>query len=141
MILRSIVASFILLSMVTGVSATGIKTAETVQLYACTDATSTDVTGVGVIVCTANPTPELERRSQADNLQSREGALVVELDDAGVSARAGLQPGDVIYRVGGVDVSSAESAAAGLSQIGTRSDTIVNFLRGGRPYRVKIRRN
>ena len=53
----------------------------------------------------------------------------------------GLQPGDVIYRVGGVDVDTAESAADVLSQIGARGDTIVNFLRGGRPYRVKLRRN
>jgi hypothetical protein len=47
----------------------------------------------------------------------------------------------VIYRVGGVDVASAESATDVLAQIEARSDTIVNFLRGGRPYRVKIRRD
>ena len=141
MIQRPVVAGFLTLLIVDGVSTTGAQTAETGQLYACTDATSADVPDVGVTVCDATATPELGRRAEADNLQSREGALVVELEEVGVSARAGLQPGDVIYRVGGVDVASAESAVDILSQISTHSDTIVNFLRGGRPYRVKIRRN
>ena len=86
-------------------------------------------------------TTSLTDRSEVDNLQVRDGALVVELDAAGVSATAGLQPGDMIYRVGGVDVGNAQSAAATLEGIGSREDTVVNFLRRGRPYRVKLRRN
>ena len=136
-----VVAGFLTVSIVSHVSAARGQTAETTQLYACSDATSAGVPELGVTLCDATATPELERRSEADNLQSREGARVVSLDDAGVSARAGLQSGDVIYRVGGVDVDTAEAAADVLSQIGTRSDTIVNFLRGGRPYRVKLRLN
>ena len=138
---RRVVAGFLTLMMVSPVSATSRQTAESAELYTCTDTTSANVPSLGLTVCDATGTPELERRSEADNLQSRKGALVVSLEDAGVSARAGLQSGDVIYRVGGVDVSTAESAADVLSQIGARGDTIVNFLRGGRPYRVKLRRN
>ena len=140
---RLVTAGFLTLLMVTHVSATRLQTAESAQLYACTDTTTTSagVPELGVTLCDATGTAELERRSEADNLQFREGALVVSLKDAGVSSEAGLAPGDVIYRVGGVDVNTAESAVDVLSQIGTDADTIVNFLRGGRPYRVKLRRH
>lgn len=136
-----VIAGFLTLLMATHASAVSGQTAENAELYVCTDAASAGVPSLGLTICDATGTPELERRSEVDNLQSRRGALVVSLEDAGVSARAGLQSGDVIYRVGGVDVATAESVADILSQIGARSDTIVNFLRGGRPYRVKLRRN
>ena len=45
----------------------------------------------------------------------------------------------MIYRVGGVDVASVTEAAEHLARIVADSDTVVNFLRGGRPYRVKLR--
>ena len=141
MVQRQVAVPFVALLMVPAVSAAGLQTAESTQLYTCEERTSVNVPDVGVTVCDATATAELERRAATDNLQSREGALVVELDAAGVSSQAGLQSGDVIYRVGGVDVASAESAAAALALIGSGSDTIVNFLRGGRPYRVKLRRN
>ena len=138
---KCVVAGFLTLLIVDGASATGRQTAEPDRLYVCTDAAPALVPDLGVTVCDATTTPELERRAEADNLQSRQGALVVSVADAGVSATAGLQPGDVIYRVGGIDVAGAEPAADVLAQIDARSDTIVNFLRGGRPYRVKIRRD
>lgn len=119
----------------------GYQQAETTQLYACTSTMPTDVPTVGVTLCDANPTSELDLRRDSDNLQSREGALVFEVVEMGISSEAGLQPGDVIYRVGGVDVDSSASAADRLSQINPLSDTIVNFLRQGRPYRVKLRKN
>jgi len=127
--------------MVNPVSSTTVQTTDAAELYACTDTSSTGVPEAGITVCDATGTPALARRSESDNLQSREGALVVFLEDDGVSAKAGLQPGDVLYRLGGVDVDTAETAAEILSRIGTRSDTIVNFLRDGRPYRVKLRRH
>jgi S1-C subfamily serine protease len=120
----------------------GYQQADTTQLYACTRSTMpTDVPTVGVTLCDANPTSELNLRRDSDNLQSREGALVIEVVEFGISSEAGLQPGDVIYRVGGVDVDSGDSAADRLSQVNPLSDTIVNFLRQGRPYRVKLRHN
>ena len=119
----------------------GYQQAETTQLYACTNTMPTDVPTVGVTLCDANPTSELDLRRDSDNLQSREGALVFEVVEMGISSEAGLQPGDVIYRVGGVDVDSSASAADRLSQINPLSDTTVNFLRQGRPYRIKIRKN
>ena len=119
----------------------GYQQAETTQLYECPRTIPTDVPTVGVTLCDANPTSELDLRRDSNNLQSREGALVIEVVETGISSEAGLQPGDVIYRVGGVDVDSGDSAADRLSQVNPLSDTIVNFLRQGRPYRVKLRHN
>ena len=119
----------------------GYQQAETTQLYTCTGGIATDVPTVGVTLCDADPTSELDLRRDSDNLQSREGALVVEVVETGISSEAGLQPGDVIYRVGGVDVDSGDSAADHLSQVNPLSDTIVNFLRQGRPFRVKLRQD
>ena len=45
----------------------------------------------------------LSSRAATDNLQEREGALVLELEADGVTDVAGFHAGDVIYRVGGVE--------------------------------------
>ena len=113
---------------------------DTPPLYACAEATTAEVTRVGLTACDATPTAELEARAEPDNLQVRAGALIVELTADGISATEGLETGDMIYRVGGVDVASVTEAADHLARIVDDSDTVVNFLRGGRPYRVKLRR-
>ena len=110
-------------------------------LYVCDDGPSMPATIVGVTLCTASPTAELSHRAEEDNLQVREGALVIELSADGVSDEAGLQLGDMIYRVGGMNVGNAETATDSLAEVRAASDTVVNFLRKGRPYRVKLRRN
>jgi len=107
-------------------------------LYVCQGDT-TEAAPLGLTLCDAATTPALLERAEVDNLQARAGALVESVAAEGVSGRAGLQPGDVIYRVGGVDVADAATAADHLAEVGRTSDTIVNFLRGGRPYRVKLR--
>ncbi len=109
-------------------------------LYRCADGTTVAVAVLGLDLCDAAPTPRLAERAEPDNLQTRDGALVVEVDDGGVAAIAGVQPGDMIYRVAGVDVPGAEDAGVGLAAVATDSDTQINFLRRGRPYRIKLRR-
>ncbi|HJN45845.1 MAG: hypothetical protein CL477_06810 [Acidobacteria bacterium] len=109
-------------------------------LYTCVDAAATRTLEIGATVCDAAPTDALTTRMEADNLQLRTGGLVTEVVTGGVAQVAGLEEGDVIYRVGGVDVDSNVKVAARLSLIEESSDTVVNFLRRGRPYRVKIRR-
>ena len=142
LLVGSLMAGWLLVLLAThAVDVHGHQQPENAQLYACADTMPTDVPTVGVTLCDANPTSELDLRRDSDNLQSREGALVFEVVEMGISSEAGLQPGDVIYRVGGVDVDSSASAADRLSQINPLSDTIVNFLRQGRPYRVKLRKN
>jgi len=108
-------------------------------LYTCTAEDDTRTLDIGVTLCDAAPTDGLTQRLEVDNLQLRSGALVTEVTLGGLGQTAGLAPGDVIYRVGGVDVADNVMAAARLSLIESDTDTVVNFLRRGRPYRVKLR--
>lgn len=109
-------------------------------LYVCADPADTRVVDIGATLCDAAPTDALAARREPDNLQLRAGALVTAVSAGGVAQAAGLQAGDVIYRVGGVDVEDNVETTARLSLIGDAADTVVNFLRGGRPYLVRLRR-
>lgn len=109
-------------------------------LYTCAGDTTREAASIGVTLCDASPTEALSERIEIDNLQLRSGALVTDAGADAVGAVAGLRADDVIYRVGGVDVADAELATARLALIERDSDTVVNFLRRGRPYRVKVRR-
>ena len=109
-------------------------------LYVCTGAGAARTIDIGATICDAAPTGALTERLEPDNLQLRAGALVTGVSGGGIAQVAGLQAGDVIYRVGGVDVEDNIEATARLSLIGDTADTVVNFLRRGRPYRVKLRR-
>ena len=109
------------------------------RLYRCADPADTRAVDVGATICDAAPTDALTGRLEVDNLQLRAGALVTEVAAAGIAGTAGLAAGDVIYRVGGVDVEDTVETAARLSLITREADTVVNFLRRGRPYRVKLR--
>ena len=108
-------------------------------LYTCLADSETVAEIVGVQLCTAEHTETLINRSEPDNLQVRRGALISSVDATGIGATAGLTDGDVIYRIGGNDVTDAGAAAQQLTKIETSADTVVNFLRKGRPYRVKLR--
>jgi len=109
-------------------------------LYTCLADSETVSEIAGVQLCTAEQTATLVNRAETDNLQMRLGALVSRVETAGIGATAGLIGGDVIYRIGGNDVAEAGAAAEQLDMIGTSADTVVNFLRKGRPYRIKLRR-
>lgn len=109
-------------------------------LYVCADPAATRAVDVGAAICDAAPTGALAARLEPDNLQMRAGALVTAVSAGGIAQVAGLRAGDVIYRVGGVDVEDDVETTARLSLIGDAADTVVNFLRGGRPYLVKLRR-
>ena len=109
-------------------------------LYTCVAPAAPRALEMGATICDAAPTDALALRLDVDNLQLRAGALVTEVTAASVLHTAGLQEGDVIYRVGGVDVDDTIETTARLSLVVRASDTVVNFLRRGRPYRVKIRR-
>ena len=109
-------------------------------LYRCADAGRVEAEPVGLTLCDAAPTPALADRAERDNLQLRPGALVVAVVPDGLAAREGLLPNDVIFRVAGSDVGGGGAASARLAAVGVESDTLVNFLRTGRPYLVKLRR-
>ncbi len=109
-------------------------------LYVCADPDATRTIDIGATICDAAPTGALIARLEPEHLQLREGALVTEVSPGGVAQVAGLQAGDVIYRVGGVDVEDNVEATARLGLLVESADTVVNFLRGGRPYLVRLRR-
>ena len=109
-------------------------------LYRCADAVRVEADRVGLTLCDAAPTDTLADRAAPDNLQMRTGALVVAIAPAGLAAREGLLPNDMIFRVARSDIGGSAAAAAHLTTVEPDSDTVVNFLRAGRPYRVKLRR-
>ena len=109
-------------------------------LYRCVDAARVEAPPAGLTLCDAAPTEALADRAERDNLQVRAGALVVTVAPDGLAAREGLLPSDMIFRVAGSDVDGGGAAAARLADVRAASDTLVNFLRAGRPYRVKLRR-
>lgn len=109
-------------------------------LYVCADLDATRTIDIGATICDAAPTSALAARLEPDNLQLRRGALVTEVSPGGVAEVAGIRAGDVIYRVGGVDVEDNVEATARLGLLVESADTVVNFLRGGRPYLVRLRR-
>ena len=119
--------------------APAVATQDGEALYTCVDAAVTRTIEIGATVCDAAPTDALTQRIEVDNLQLRTGALVTEVVADSVLQIAGLQEGDVIYRVGGVDVDDNVEVTARLRLIDEAADTVVNFLRRGRPYRLKIR--
>jgi len=110
------------------------------MFYTCGTTPKVEAKIVGLTLCDGQPTDELSMRADAENLQVREGALVSKLANEGISNKAGLQKGDLIYRVGSIDVADAETAVENLGQVKSQADTVVNFLRSGRPYRIKLRR-
>ena len=109
-------------------------------LYRCVEETDVAVAIVGLVLCTAEPTPLLHERAVPENLQVRDGALVVTVGDGGRAAVEGVQAGDMIYRVAGEDIADADTAGKRLGNVVSESDTMINFLRRGRPYRIKLRR-
>ena len=121
-------------------AATAVAMQDDEPLYTCVAPAAPRILEIGATICDALPTDALTQRIEVDNLQLRAGALVTEVAADSVLQIAGLQEGDVIYRIGGVDVDNNVEATARLSLIKRASDTVVNFLRRGRPYRVKIRR-
>ena len=91
-------------------------------------------------ICDAAPTGTLTERLEPDNLQLREGALVTEVSPGASPRWRDSGPGTSSYRVGGVDVEDNIEATARLGLLVESADTVVNFLRRGRPYLVRIRR-
>lgn len=110
------------------------------QLYVCIAGSDHASEIAGLALCDADPTETLTARAEVDNLQVRAGALVSSIETRGIAGLGGLAVGDVIYRVGGTDVDDADTAAQQLDMVGSSADTVVNFLRLGRPYRIKLRR-
>ena len=96
--------------------------------YTCSVEPNTKTIAIGVTLCDASATPELSASAAQDNLQVRNGALILELTTNGIARIAGLKKGDVIYRVKGIDIADAATAEEQLRHMPLTSDIVINFL-------------
>jgi len=82
-----------------------------------------------------NITPEVARRLRLEN---RQGAVITDIEQGSPAARAGLQPGDVIVRVGRQTVESAADAQRELARVASGATAFLRVVRGGQETFVTI---
>jgi serine protease Do len=90
-------------------------------------------TGFGITL--QNVTPEIARRLRLEN---RSGAVITEIEQGSPAARAGLQPGDVIVRVGRQAVESAGEAQRELARITSGGTAFLRIIRSGQETFVTV---
>jgi Do/DeqQ family serine protease len=76
--------------------------------------------------------------AEALGLDRASGALVARVSEKGPAAEAGLEPGDVITRIDGFEVTDARTAYYRLTTRGIGNSAEVDVLRKGRPETLKI---
>jgi serine protease Do len=92
-------------------------------------------TSSGFGITLQNVTPEIARRLRLEN---RRGAVITDVEQGSPAARGGLQPGDVIVRVGRQAVESAGEAQRELAQIQSGGTAFLRILRGGQETFVTV---
>jgi serine protease Do len=92
-------------------------------------------TSSGFGITLQNVTPELARRLRLEN---RRGAVITEIEQGSPAARAGMQPGDVIVRVGRTPVESATEAQRELARIASGGTAFLRVIRGGQETFVTV---
>jgi serine protease Do len=92
-------------------------------------------TSSGFGITLQNLTPEIARRLRLEN---RRGAVVTEIEQGSPAARAQMQPGDVIVRVGQQPVESAADAQRELARIPSGGTAFLRVVRGGQETFVTI---
>jgi serine protease Do len=92
-------------------------------------------TSSGFGITLQNVTPEIARRLR---LEDRRGAVITDVEQGSPAARGGLQPGDVIVRVGRQPVESAGEAQRELARIESGGTAFLRILRGGQETFVTV---
>jgi len=82
---------------------------------------------LGVALAPAHITRRLRR---AVGLADRDGVLVRVVEDDSPADRAGLQPGDLLTKVGDTDVTSVDDVASALEQVGEGATVRLHVVRG-----------
>lgn len=82
---------------------------------------------IGLSCATVN-----EQNAQGNNLPTDEGAYVAELAEDGPAEAAGIQVGDIITKVGDLDVTSADSLLLAVRTHSVGDSVEVKFLRDGK---------
>ena len=89
--------------------------------------------GFGITL--SNVTPDLERRFRLDG---QRGAVITDVEPDSAAARRGLNPGDVIYRVGGVTIQNATDALRELNKIASGETARLFIRRQGQQLFVTV---
>jgi serine protease Do len=92
-------------------------------------------TSSGFGITLQNVTPEIARRLRLEN---RRGAVVTDVEQGSPAARAGMQPGDVIVRVGRQPVESNTEAQRELARIPSGGTAFLRVVRGGQETFVTV---
>ena len=95
--------------------------------------------GAGFGMTLSNLTAERARRLGVP--AGTTGALVADVDPNGNAARAGVQPGDVIVRVNGKDVTTPADARRLLQEVSEGGTAFLHVLRQGRERFIQIRKD
>ena len=85
-------------------------------------------TSAGFGLSLSNVTTDVARKLR---LEDTKGALITDVEPASPAARGGLQPGDVIIRVGGAAISNAADASRELNRVAARKTVFLRVLRNG----------
>jgi serine protease Do len=83
-----------------------------------------------------NITPDVQQRLRLE--RGTQGAVVTDVEPGSPAARAGLNPGDVIMRVGRETVSSATEASRELGRIASGGTAFLRVLRNGQETFVAV---
>jgi serine protease Do len=92
-------------------------------------------TSSGFGITLQNITPEIARRLRMEN---RRGAVITDVEQGSPAARAGMQPGDVIVRVGQQAVETAADAQRELARIPSAGTAFLRVVRGGQETFVTV---
>jgi serine protease Do len=108
--------------------------ADAAQQAACPSGEGTPVAApLGLRVCDGVASTTVVTR-----VGPQHGARVAAADPNSPAGRAGLAPGDIVYRVDGRRVESGKTAAAALEATRGGPIVLVNFWRDGKPYLVRM---
>ena len=96
-------------------------------------------TSAGFGISLGNLTPQIAQQLRLD--AGTRGAVIVEVDPDSSAARAGLQPRDVIVRVGRQAITSAAEAQRELARVPAGSTAFLRVLRNGQETFVTVRKD
>jgi S1-C subfamily serine protease len=99
------------------------------------DADPVEETTSGFGMTVSNLTPDMARRMRLDETR---GAVIVDVEQGSPAARAGLQPGDVIRRVGRTTVESAATAQRELARVPSKGTAFLLVTRNGEDTFVTV---
>jgi serine protease Do len=91
--------------------------------------------GFGMTV--ENVTPEVARRLQ---MTADRGAVITDVEQGSPAARNGLRPGDVIIRVGQVNITSAADAQRELGKVPAGGSALMRILRQGQEIFLTVKK-